>query len=175
MRNRQIEEMVKTALFIAIIYVLTYTFKIPVSITNGYTHLGDCAIFLAVVLLGRKNGTIAGACGAALADLLGGFAIWVVPTFVIKGIMAFTMGTVIEKLLPGKKVNWLVGACAGGVLQIVGYTAVKVPMVGFKPALLTIPGITLQTGVGIVVSGVLITVLSQTKALQMLKKAGNKS
>lgn len=173
MRNEKIKEMVKTALFIAIIYVLTFTLKIPVSITGGYTHLGDCAIFLAVVLLGRKNGSIAAACGAALADLLGGYVVWVVPTFIIKGIMAFTMGTVVEKLLPNKKVNWLVGACAGGLLQIIGYTAVKVPMIGLKPALLTVPGITLQTAVGIVAAGVLITVLSQTKALQMLKKAGN--
>ena len=170
MRNDKIREMVKTALFIAVIYVLTYTFKIPVSITGGYTHMGDCAIFLSVILLGRKNGTVAGACGAALADLLGGYVFWVVPTFIIKGMMAFVMGTVIEKVLPKKKANWLIGACAGGILQIIGYTAVKVGMLGLKPALLTIPGITFQTAFGIVIAAVIIIVLIQTKTLQQLRK-----
>ena len=37
----------------------------------------------------------AAAVGAALSDLLGGFFVWVVPTFIIKGIMAFVMGTIV--------------------------------------------------------------------------------
>lgn len=172
MRNEQIKGMVKTALFAAIVFILTYTFKIPVSITGGYTHLGDCAIFLGVVLLGRKKGTIAAACGAALADFLGGYAVWVVPTFLIKGIMAFVMGTVTETLLPDKKVNWLIGACTGGALQIIGYTAVKVAMLGLEPALLTIPGISFQTVFGIIAAAVIITGLNRTKSLQLLKKMG---
>ncbi len=172
MNDGKIKGMVKTALFTAIIFIMTYTLKIPVSITGGYTHLGDCGIILGVVLLGRKKGTIAAACGAALADFLGGFAVWVVPTLVIKGIMAFVMGTVTEILLPNKKLNWLIGACIGGILQIIGYTTVKVAMLGLEPAVLTILGISFQTVFGIIAASVIITGLTQTKSLQMLKRMG---
>ena len=170
MRDEKLKTMVKTGLFMAIIFVFTYTFKIPVSLTGGYTHLGDAAIFLAVMLLGRKNGTIAAALGGALSDLLGGFVVWVVPTFIIKGLMAWIMGTVTEKLLPNVKMNWLIGAIAGGVLQIIGYTLVKVVMFGSKVALATVPGITLQTSVGIVLASVLIAAFTRTKTLQLLKE-----
>ena len=33
--------------------------KIPIPVTGGYSHMGDCMIFLAVFILGRKNGAIA--------------------------------------------------------------------------------------------------------------------
>ena len=51
-------------------------------------------MLLAVVLLGRKQGAVAGAVGSALADLIGGFAIWIVPTLVIKYIMAWIFGII---------------------------------------------------------------------------------
>lgn len=79
-----------TALFTAIVFVMTFVPKIPIPL--GYAHLGDAAVLLAVVLLGRKQGAIAGAVGSALADLIGGFAIWIVPTLVIKYIMAWIFG-----------------------------------------------------------------------------------
>ena len=66
-----------TALFTAIVFVMTFVPKIPIPL--GYAHLGDAAVLLAVVLLGRKQGAIAGAVGSALADLIGGFALWIVP------------------------------------------------------------------------------------------------
>lgn len=58
----------------AIIFVCTYTFKIPIAITGGYTHLGDCAIFADVIIPGRRDGTVA-AVGTVLSALLGGFLI----------------------------------------------------------------------------------------------------
>ena len=81
-----------TALFTAIVFVMTFVPKIPIPL--GYAHLGDAAVLLAVVLLGRKQGAIAGAVGSALADLIGGFAIWIVPTLVIKYIMAWIFGII---------------------------------------------------------------------------------
>ena len=79
-----------TALFTAIVFVMTFVPKIPIPL--GYAHLGDAAVLLAVVLLGRKQGAVAGAVGSALADLIGGFALWIVPTLLIKYIMAWIFG-----------------------------------------------------------------------------------
>lgn len=165
-----LKRITKIAMMAAIIFVCTYTFKVPIAITGGYTHLGDCAIFAGVMILGRKDGTVAAAVGAALSDLLGGFLIWVIPTFVIKGVMAFVMGTVVEKILPEKKGNWLLGAILGGILQIIGYQLVKMVLISPAAALATIPTITAQTVAGIVIGAVVITVLQSSRVLERLQR-----
>ena len=165
-----LKRITKIAMIAAIIFVCTYTFKVPIAITGGYTHLGDCAIFVGVMILGRKDGTVAAAVGAALSDLLGGFLIWVIPTFVIKGVMAFVMGTVVEKVLPEKKGNWLLGAILGGILQIIGYQLVKIVLISPAAALATIPTITAQTVAGIVIGAVVITVLQSSRVLERLQR-----
>ena len=165
-----LKRITKMAMMAAIIFVCTYTFKIPIAITGGYTHLGDCAIFVGVMILGRKDGTVAAAVGAALSDLLGGFMLWVLPTFFIKGIMAFVMGTVVEKVLPEKKGNWLIGAVLGGLCQIIGYQLVKIVLISPAAALATIPTITTQTVAGIVIAAVVITVLQSSKVIGRLQR-----
>ena len=165
-----LKRITKIAMMAAIIFVCTYTFKVPIAITGGYTHLGDCAIFAGVMILGRKDGTVAAAVGAALSDLLGGFLIWVIPTFVIKGVMAFVMGAVVEKVLPEKKGNWLLGAILGGILQIIGYQLVKIVLISPAAALATIPTITAQTVAGIVIGAVVITVLQSSRVLERLQR-----
>lgn len=167
--DRSLKRITKVAVMAAIIFVFTYTFKIPIAVTNGYTHLGDCAIFVGVMILGRRDGVFAAAIGAALSDLLGGFLLWVIPTFVIKGIMAFVMGTVIEKALPEKKGNWLIGAILGGICQIVGYQLVKIVLISPAAALATIPTISIQTAVGIVVGAVIIRVLNASRVMARLQ------
>lgn len=54
----------------ALVFAGTYFFKIPSPLTMGYTHLGDCMIFLTVYLFGWKKGALAGAIGATLSDVL---------------------------------------------------------------------------------------------------------
>ena len=147
-----------TALMAALVFVATYLIKIPNLATGGYSHMGDCMIFLAVVMIGRRNGSIAAAIGGALSDLLAGAAAWVFPTLVIKFVMAFIMGTIIGKN-PMASGRQLAGAAAGGIFQIGAYTLVKVVMIGIGPALLSIPNVTIQTGVGIVLFAVLVNVL----------------
>ena len=168
--DQSLKRITKIAMMAAIIFVCTYTFKVPIAITGGYTHLGDCAIFVGVMILGKKDGTLAAAIGAALSDLLGGFLIWVIPTFVIKGIMAFVMGTITENVMPEKKGNWLIGAILGGICQIIGYQLVKIVLISPAAALATIPTITTQTVAGIVIGAVVIMVLKSSKVISRLQR-----
>lgn len=71
----------------SLVFVATYFFKLPVSITQGYIHLGDGFILLGASLLGWAS-IPAAAIGSALADLLGGYTLYILPTFVIKGLVA---------------------------------------------------------------------------------------
>ena len=70
----------------AFVFIATFVPQIPIPL--GYAHLGDGAIFIAVFLTGRRAGIFAGAFGSALADLAGGFPIWILPTLIIKAVMA---------------------------------------------------------------------------------------
>ena len=160
MENRKITYMVYTALMAALIFVATYLIKIPNPATGGYSHMGDCMTFIAVVMLGRRNGSMAAAIGGALSDLLAGAAVWVLSTLVIKFLMAFIMGTVIsEDPLSHRK--QLEGAVIGGVFQVAAYTLAKIALIGTGPALLSIPNVTIQTTIGIVLFVVIARVLTR--------------
>ena len=161
MVNNKTREMVTTALMAALIFVATFLIKIPNPATGGYSHMGDCMIFLAVVFLGRKNGSMAAGIGGALSDFLAGAPIWILPTFIIKYIMAFIMGTIIKKQPESKKLQ-LIGATVGGIFQIIGYTLAKVILIGVAPALMSVPNVSIQTAVGIVLFIALYTALSGT-------------
>lgn len=161
MVNNKTREMVTTALMAALIFVATFLIKIPNPATGGYSHMGDCMIFLAVVFLGRKNGSMAAGIGGALSDFLAGAPIWILPTFIIKYIMAFIMATIIKKQPESKKLQ-LIGATVGGIFQIIGYTLAKVILIGVAPALMSVPNVSIQTAVGIVLFIALYTALSGT-------------
>lgn len=71
----------------ALVFVATYFLKLPVPVTQGYVHLGDGFILLGAALLG-KPAIAAAAIGSMLADVLGGYTLYVIPTFLIKGLVA---------------------------------------------------------------------------------------
>ena len=91
MVSKNTRRLVYGSLTAALIALLTAYVKLPVPITNGYIHLGDGAIFLSAILLGPYAG-IAAAVGSALADALFGYYIYIIPTFIIKGLMGLLAG-----------------------------------------------------------------------------------
>jgi len=92
MTNNQTKRLTFGGLMVALVFVTTFSIKIPVPFTQGYIHAGDSMIFIAAILLGWKYGAIAGGVGSALADALGGYANWVIPTIIIKTIMGALVG-----------------------------------------------------------------------------------
>lgn len=160
MTDKRTKQIATTALMAALVFVATYLIKIPNPATGGYSHMGDCMIFLGVVILGRRNGAIAGALGGALSDMLSGAAVWILPTLVIKFIMAVIMGTLIKPGRNSRKLQ-IAGSVLGGVFQIGAYTAVKAVLLEPKVALASLPNVTIQTTVGIVLFIVLVSVLSK--------------
>lgn len=157
-------------LMAALVFAGTYCFKIPSPLTMGYTHLGDCMIFLSVYLFGWKKGALSGAIGAALADFAGGFMIWVVPTFLIKGMMAAIAGILICRLPEKMKKMSVLAFIAGGIVQIIGYTGVKVVLFGLETAIGSVPTLTGQTVAGIIISTVMIFALEKLHMVSRLKE-----
>jgi len=84
--------MIYTALMTAFVFITTSIIKIPIPFTDGYIHAGDMCIFVAGILLGPWYGGFAAGVGSAMADFLGGYPQWVVPTLIIKTIMGILIG-----------------------------------------------------------------------------------
>lgn len=80
-----IQKMCMTAVFMALTCMATAFIQIPIPL--GYAHLGDCIILIAAYLCGPVAGALAGGIGSAMADVITGFAIWALPTLLIKTIM----------------------------------------------------------------------------------------
>ena len=94
---------------------------------------------------------------------------WVLPTMVLKGLWAFIAGTIAYKLLPNFKYSWLVGAIVGGIAHIIGYTLVKIPLYGTVVAFGEMFTLSMQTIAGIILGGVVYTILVQSPAIRTLK------
>lgn len=140
-----------TAMMTAFVFAATFVPKIP--IPPGYAHLGDAAIFLAVMFGGRRVGILSGVIGSALADFLGGFPIWIVPTIFIKAAMAETFWR-----LRGK--NFLLGLIAAGLVMAAGYTLAGAFLYdSLSAGLASTPGLLLEAAVNIVVALVICSAI----------------
>lgn len=112
--------LVAAALFAALGCVSTMVIKVP-SPTGGYMNLGDAAALLGAYCLGPLYGAAAGGVGPALADLLGGYPMYVPGTLVIKAVMALTAG-LLYRVLGRRGVPGVI-ACgaAGETIMVLGY------------------------------------------------------
>ena len=136
------QRLVMTALMMTLVLLGTAIFRIPVPMTQGYVHLGDAMVFIGVMMLGRKNGTVAAGLGSAMADILGGFAVWAPWTLFIKAAMAFTAGSFIERSYSGHRhaAGFITGMTLGGMLMCAGYYIAEGVMYGnWAAAALGIP------------------------------------
>lgn len=96
------KRIVFTGIFAALVFITTWMIKFPISFGWGYIHFGDLAVMLSGMLLGPVYGAVAAAFGSALADYAGGYAIYMLGTFIVKGLLAFGVG-IAYKSLKGEK------------------------------------------------------------------------
>ena len=130
MRNPSGERVVNTVmmgLMTCLVIVATMFIKIPIPMTQGYVHLGDSMIFLSVLILGKKNGSIAAGVGSAMGDVLGGYAVWAPWTLVIKFIMAWILGAFVERF---EKKGEIAGMVIAGAEMTAGYYVASSVMYG---------------------------------------------
>ena len=176
----QVYELVLTGLMAALVMAATSFFRIPVPATNGYVHLGDAMIFLSVMILGRRNGTIAGATGSALADLLGGYAHWVPWTFAIKGLMAFAFGTLLILMYSRRKetdiadstkakddaslisIGTVIAMALSSLIMIAGYfIAQRIIYGNIAAPLAALPGNIAQAAAGVLIASIVSAALKK--------------
>ncbi len=130
MKNLSVKKLTLAGVMAALVFVMTYLPKVPVPVTGGYVHLGDGAIFLATLLLGPL-GIPAAAIGSGLSDVLGGYMVYVLPTVLIKGLVALIAWKI------WKEGSWLRAVIAfvlAEAMMVLGYFAFEAVMYGMAAA-----------------------------------------
>ena len=150
-----LKKYVIAAMFAALTFAATMVVRIPTPGVGGYIHLGDALVILSGVILGPSYGFLAAGIGSALADLLGGYLIYVPITFVIKGLVALLSGSIYQKA--GKDVRSRYHAvAAGGVVDILmvvgGYLLFGSVLYGPTGTLASVPADLIQGISGLIIS-----------------------
>lgn len=147
-------------LMAALVCVATSFFKLPVPVTQGYIHLGDAFVLVSAAILGPV-GVVAAALGSMLADLLGGYFQYLLPTFVIKGLVAL----VAFVGLKGNKPFWLewIVLVAAEAVMVLGYFLVECFLYGTAAAAGAVLPNVVQGVSGVVIGAVLIPIFRRIR------------
>lgn len=146
----------------ALVFAATYLFKIPISITQGYIHLGDAFILLGAVLL-DWTAVPAAAIGSLLADLIAGYPLYCLPTFLIKaGVAAIAVAGCRKTQSDWVRILWFVLA---ELWMVLGYFLVEWLPLGYGlAAALGAVGPNLVQGLsGVVIAAVLQPVVRRIR------------
>lgn len=82
------------AVLTAVTFLATYLLRIPIG-SATYFNLSEAVVYAGALLFGWLVGGLAGGLGAALADILLGFALpWAPISFLVKGLEGFIVGSV---------------------------------------------------------------------------------
>lgn len=154
MKSLSVKQLTMAGVLAALVFVLTYLPKVPVPVTGGYIHLGDGAIFLSVLLLGPL-GIPAAAIGSGLSDLIGGYMVYVLPTIVIKGLVAFIAWKLYRR---GSWLSAIVAFVVAEAAMVLGYFAFETAMYGLAASAAAILPNVIQ-GVGGVALGAVCVAL----------------
>lgn len=160
-------ELVQIALFTALTFVFTWliNIRLPFVGTGGLIHLGNVPLFIGAMLFGKKLGAISGGVGMGLFDLLSGWAAWAPFTFIIVGIMGWTVGFFAEKKpIRNLKLNAAVSLLLALAIKLVGYYFAEVILTGNWIAPFgSVPGNVLQVGTAAVIAFAAVPALSKIK------------
>jgi uncharacterized membrane protein len=166
-RSLHLRHLIMSALFAALILVATRFFQIPIPATGGYIHPGDALCLLAAWLLPLPYGMAAAAVGTMLADVLSGYVIYALPSFIIKLVVVLAAKLTFRLLWRGiptfKKtlLPCLISGFAGEFFMVTGYFLFgAVVRGGGLEAAVSIPGDSLQGAFGIVCATILFSPLA---------------
>ena len=168
MRNKkQLLRVTYTAIFTAIILLATSIIKFSTGLGEGYIHLGDCFVYLSACVLPFPYCLFAGGLGGALADILSGYAIWAIPTMLIKMLNAVPFAIICRKYKSNKILSKQVVlmTVVSGIITILGYFVAECILYSVASATLSLLGNTIQA----VASGIIFVIIAKATDKTNLK------
>jgi uncharacterized membrane protein len=115
-----------TAVFTALVCVVTIIFSIYVPATEGFFNIGESMVFLSALLFGPFVGAFAGGVGSMFADLILGYPYYAPATLIIKACEGAVVGTIksrnpkLSSRLHWKFFTMILGIVTGFLLGSVG-------------------------------------------------------
>lgn len=170
MKSFNTNKVVLAALFAALCCVATMSIRIPTPGTGGYIHPGDAMVILSGIFLDPVTAFLAAGIGSCLADLLGGYFIYVPITLVIKGCIAFLSGYLFRYLTEHKKSPYVAVVLCGVIDMILvagGYCLCESFMYGIAGAFASVPANLIQGFSGLIIAFALYPLLR--KPMQMFR------
>lgn len=166
-----LKHIVFSALFAALACVATISIRIPTPGTGGYIHPGDAIVILSGILLGPLYGALAGGIGSAMADLIGGYFIYVPITFVIKALIALLCGYTYQQMAKSSRTRYA-AVTIGGIIDMIlvsgGYFLCESLLYGTSGALASIPANLIQGVSGLIIALILYPVLTSIPDINQL-------
>lgn len=158
MKHINTRKLTLTALFMALTCVATSIIKIPTVGTGGYIHPGDAFVILSGILLGPLYGALAGGIGSALADLFGGYLVYVPITLIVKAIIAAGVGFIYQYLavkIHSSLVKCILCGVYATITVALGYLVFEYFLYG-AVALASVPANLIQGTSGLIISALLL-------------------
>jgi len=115
----------------ALTTIATSSITIPFPATGGYFNLGYTIVVTTSLLFGPIVGAIAGGIGSGLADYMGGWMAFIIPTTIIKGLEGFVVGYLAGAKEGRTLTRLIVAWLAGAVVLVGGYFIAEAYFLGF--------------------------------------------
>lgn len=148
---------------IALVFLATafINIRLPIAANGGLIHLGNVPLFLAAAIFGKRTGAVCGAFGMGLFDLLSGWTLWAPFTFVIAGLIGYTVGSLTEDPTASYP-RYVLAVILALIIKVAGYYIAEAVIYGNLAApLASIPGNVIQIGVA---SAVFLIVIKPIRA-----------
>lgn len=168
MNHINVRKLTLTALFIALTCVATFIIRIPIVGTGGYIHPGDAFVILSGILLGPLYGALAGGIGSALADLFGGYMIYVPITLIVKAVIAAGVGYIYHHLtakIHSPIIKCILCGVFATIVVALGYLFFEYFLYG-AAALTSVPANLIQGISGLIISTVLLPFVQKLHVVQ---------
>ena len=165
-RNKSIKRLTVAELGAALVFIFTYFFQLKLANGAGYIHPGDSMIYIFATLLPMPYGLFVGAIGASLADLTSGWAVYAIPTIIIKALMAVGF-TSKRNVFSVRNISALISAT---IVLVAGYFVADVILLGKELASASAVFTLIQGLVNAALYISLSIILSKVKAYNALKE-----
>lgn len=149
MKQQSVKMIVISAMGLALVFLATYLLKIPNGI-QGYFNLGDGFIMLFASIVNPFMAFLIGGIGSALADIAGGYGVYAIWTFAIKGLEGIIVALAFQHMKSNMKyLSYGIGA----LLMVSGYLVTdSVINQSWALGISGIPANLLQGGAGIIIA-----------------------
>ncbi|MBR3148862.1 MAG: ECF transporter S component [Eubacterium sp.] len=163
--NKKLHKITATAVFSAMIFVLTFAIKFPAA--SGYVHMGDSLLYLCTLIMGSPWGMIAGAIGEGFADVAGGYVAYAPATVIVKVLAALPFVYVRKKSAKLFSLPSVIASVIAGVINTAGYFAADL-IISKAYAFVDIPGNLIQALASAVIFIIIALALDKVKILDKI-------